>query len=87
MRIVWLLVSIHPWLVAPSPESKIYQTRKCSSKDNFIKRLLDVPGNPGEESVLMKRMGFALARMLAAKSGKHGVSFAIIEIFASNVIL
>ena len=41
MRIVWLLVSIHPWLVAASPESKIYQTRKCTSKDNFIKGLLD----------------------------------------------
>ena len=87
MRIVWLLVSIHPWLVEASPESKIYQTRKCTSKDNFIKGLLDVPGNPGEESVLMKRIGFALARMLATKSGKHGVSFAIIEIWKCDIVI
>merc|ERR1719234_614886 len=66
MRFVWLLVALFPWSGAASYISKqtIHQSRKYSSKEDFMRRLLGVPG---EEEILMERVGAAVTRVLATK--------------------
>merc|ERR1719234_1707973 len=66
MRFVWLLVALFPWSGAASYISKqtIHQSRKYSSKEDFMRRLL---GFPGEEEILMERIGAAVTRVLATK--------------------
>ena len=64
MRFAWLLVAVFPWLVAASYVSKqtIQQTRKYPNKDDFVRRLQNVPG---EEEILMERIGASVARVSA----------------------
>ena len=51
MRFIWLPVVVYPWLVAASYISKQTsdKTRKYSSKENFMRKLLKLPG---EEEIL-----------------------------------
>ena len=52
LRFIWLPVVVYPWLVAASYISKQTsdKTRKYSSKENFMRKLLKLPG---EEEILV----------------------------------
>ena len=57
MRFIWLPVVVYPWLVAASYISK--QTRKFSSKEGFMRQLLELPG---EEEILTEGVGAAVSK-------------------------
>ena len=57
MRFIWLPVVVYPWLVAASYISK--QTQKFSSKEGFMRQLLELPG---EEEILTEGVGAAVSK-------------------------
>ena len=77
MRLTWLLVLVYPWLIAASYLSKqtIHQTRKYSSKEHFMRRLLN--NVSGKEEILLKRIGAAVA--IALEESKGGRETALVR--------